>query len=117
MLPRGEQGWQYDTYRLKPPENKKNRTKDQNEDGIKQDFVSAMQYYAYQLHDRPNSNFNLFGRLYHQYIVEQYASKVESSRLNFLKSNQDTIIAELYQGLLDAFKSTDHVNLENIGKK
>ncbi|CAF0947889.1 unnamed protein product [Brachionus calyciflorus] len=121
MLPRGEQGWQYDTYPLKPSENKKNdiQDQDQNEDGnqVKQDFVSAMQYYAYQLHDRPNSNFNLFGRIYHQYIVEQYASKVESSRLNFLKFNQDTIRAELYQGLLDAVNSTDHVNLDNIGKK
>ncbi|CAF0714504.1 unnamed protein product [Brachionus calyciflorus] len=117
MFPRGEQGWQFDAYPLKEPVNSKNLTSIEKDITTKENFVSAMQYYAYQLHDRPNSNLNLFGRLFHQYIVEQYASKVESCRLNFLKFNQDAIRAEIYQGLLDSVSSSDNINPENIGKK
>ena len=35
----------------------------------KMKFVTAMQYYAYQLCDRPGSYLHLYGRLFHQYIV------------------------------------------------
>ena len=55
-------------------------------------YVSAMQYYAYQLCDRTNSYIHRFGRLFHQYVVDQY-SKIELNRLNFLRNNQDTISA------------------------
>ena len=58
-------------------------------------FVSAMQYYAYQLCDRTNSYIHRFGRLFHQYVVDQY-SKIELNRLNFLRNNQETIRADLY---------------------
>ena len=67
-------------------------------------FVSAMQYYAYQLCDRPGSYLHRFGRLFHQYIVDQYA-KIELARLNFMRYNQDSIRADLYQNVKDANES------------
>jgi hypothetical protein len=57
---------------------------------------------------------SLFGRLFHQYIVEQFA-KIEKSRLNYILFNQKTIRAELYKGLFDSVDSQD--NIENVGKR
>jgi len=71
-------------------------------------YVSAMQYYAYQLYDRPG-NFLVswlwavigYGRLFHQYIIDMY-SEIEASRLNFFRFNQETIRADLYQNIHNA---------------
>ncbi|CAF0889926.1 unnamed protein product, partial [Brachionus calyciflorus] len=99
-------------------ENLDNSNLDKNSElAEKTKFVTAMQYYAYQIHDRENSSLNLFGRLFHQYIVEQYAGKVEAGRLNYLFFNQKSIRAELYQGMLDSLNSDTPTNPENVGKK
>jgi hypothetical protein len=59
----------------------------------------------------------LFGRLFHQYIVDQYA-KIELSRLNFLRFNQDNLRAHLYYGLIETFSNNDtNKTLSDIGKK
>jgi hypothetical protein len=73
-----------------------------NKKGVKKKmkYVSAMQYYAYQLCDRPGSYIHRFGRLFHQYIVDQF-SKIELGRLNFFRFNQDKIRADLYQNIKD----------------
>ena len=73
------------------------------EKGVKKKmkYVSAMQYYAYQLCDRPGSYIHRFGRLFHQYIVDQF-TKIELGRLNFFRHNQDKIRADLYQNIKDA---------------
>jgi hypothetical protein len=76
-------------------------------------FVSAMQYYAYQLCDRPGSYLHRFGRLFHQYIVDQFA-KIELGRLNYFRHNQDNIRADLYQNLKDANESDIG---DSIGKR
>ena len=64
----------------------------------KMKFVSAMQYYSYQLCDRPNNYLHYFGRLFHQYIVDQFA-KIELGRLYFFRFNQDQIRADKYQNI------------------
>ena len=86
-----------------------------NEDTNKKvmQFVSAMQYYAYQLCDRSNSYIHRFGRLFHQYVVDQY-SKIELNRLNFLRNNQETIRADLYQNIKNA--DSDQLGYK-IGKR
>ena len=62
----------------------------------KMKFVSAMQYYQYLLCDRPGNHLIYFGRLFHQFIVDQF-SKIELGRLNFFRFNQDKIRADKYQ--------------------
>ena len=47
-----------------------------------------------------------FGRLYHQYIVDNYA-KIEMGRLNYLKMNQTNLRADLYKGVVDALNKFD----------
>jgi hypothetical protein len=59
-------------------------------------YVLAMQYYAYQLFDRSSSQIHRYGRLFHQYIVDQY-SKIELGRLDFSVLKQDSIRADFYQ--------------------
>ena len=71
-------------------------------------FVTALQYYSYQLCDRSGSYLYRFGRLFHQYIVDQI-SRIETARLNFFFHNQETIRADLYQNVKDA-------NPNDIGK-
>ena len=47
----------------------------------------------------------MFGRLFHQYLVDMYA-KIEQ-RLNYKKFNQRQIRSDLYSGLADALSSGD----------
>lgn len=57
----------------------------------------------------------LYGRLYHQYIVDQYA-KIEMGRLNFIRNNQSDLRADLYQGAFDAVNKTDFNGAKSVGK-
>src|SRR6266498_3554286 len=66
--------------------------------------VTQMQFYSYRLQSA--------GRLYQQYIVDQYA-KIEQNRLNYLRQNQSTLRTECYQGAVDAIHAGDSTN--NIG--
>ena len=57
----------------------------------------------------------MFGRLYHEYIVDNY-SKIELARLNFLKNNQDKLRADTYKSVRDAIYS-DQMQASQIGKQ
>jgi hypothetical protein len=46
--------------------------------------VTTMQFYSYRLQIRDGDWLQRAGRLYQQYIVDQYA-KIEQNRLNYLK--------------------------------
>ena len=79
----------------------------------KMEFISAMQYYAYLLYDRPNSYLHSFGRLFLQFICDTY-SIVELNRLKFLRNNQETLRADKYQNI----KNSELTNLGyTIGKR
>ena len=100
LLPYGQDGWTLDI-----STNDKHPSK-----------VSPMQFYAYHLMQR--ANFNLLhrsGRLFHQYIVDQYA-KIEQERLNYCVFHQNELRADLYQGLKDAVSAGD-VSGATVGKK
>jgi hypothetical protein len=56
----------------------------------------------------------LGGRLFQQYIVDQFAS-IEQSRLMFLRYNQTKLRAELYSGLQDALRDGEN-ELARVGK-
>ena len=79
-----------------------------------------MQFYRYRLMVHGGNTFNTLhrmGRLFQQYIVDMYV-KIEGQRLTFLRHNQRTLRAELYQGLADAVSSSDgNIDGTQIGKK
>ena len=56
-----------------------------------------------------------FGKLFHQYVVDMYA-KMEQQRLNFIRFNQRTLRAAVYNGFRDAIRLDDS-NLSSIGKR
>ncbi|XP_074277137.1 uncharacterized protein LOC141600787 [Silene latifolia] len=55
------------------------------------------------------------GRLFQQFIVDMYV-KIENTRLDFLRLNQDTIRADLYQGILDTLELGESSTC-NVGKR
>ncbi|CAG8734407.1 23865_t:CDS:2, partial [Racocetra persica] len=77
--------------------------------------VTMRQYYSYKLHFRELSSTLLFfgGRLLQQYVVDNYV-KIESSRLSYLRFNQDKIRKEYYQGLHDSVQS-GIINASEVG--
>ena len=65
--------------------------------------MSVRDYYCYKFQMRPGI-FNpiLYGkRLFQQFAVDTYI-KIENSRLDYIWGHQDTIRADLYQGLVDS---------------
>ena len=97
LFPEGTDGWQLGLKRTD------NRT------------LSALDFYSHRLQVRHN-DFNIImksRRLMQQYAVDQWA-KIESSRMQWVKSNQKTIRAEKYQGLYDAIMEGEMVN---VGRK
>ncbi|ONM40046.1 hypothetical protein ZEAMMB73_Zm00001d044149 [Zea mays] len=54
-------------------------------------------------------------RLFQQFAVDTYI-KIESSRLDFIRKNQDRLRADLYQGLVDSMLDGD-IRAEKIGKR
>lgn len=90
MFPFGDHGWTYDML---------------NQSGKK---ISIMDWASSRLHIRANGlNLDFFGRLYLQYVCDQYA-KMEGQRLNYLRTHQSEIRAESYQNLQDALSTHDH---------
>jgi hypothetical protein len=78
-------------------------------------YVTAREYYAYRMQDRYKSHLQYFGRLYHQYIVDNY-SKIELGRLNFIRFNQQKLRVDQYQGLFDAMNENDTIDANSLGK-
>lgn len=78
--------------------------------------VTPMDYYRYRLGLRSNQSIlHRGGRLFQQYIVDQYA-KIENQRLKFIRNNQSKLRIESYKGLMDMLYSGD-TNLSNIGRR
>jgi hypothetical protein len=97
LFPEGTDGWQLGLKRTD------NRT------------LSALDFYSHRLQVRED-DFNIImksRRLMQQYAVDQW-TKIESSRMQWVKSNQKTIRAEKYQGLYDALREGEMVN---VGRK
>src|SRR5437764_14527083 len=99
MFPRGDDGWHADIHISESTARKR---------------VSRMQFSSYTLKIRNGDWIQSAGRLYKQYIVDQYA-KIEQNRLNYLRQNQSTLRTEYYQGVIDAMHAGDSAN--NIGHR
>ncbi|AQL01280.1 hypothetical protein ZEAMMB73_Zm00001d044992 [Zea mays] len=96
------------------------RRSDANNDDTKRPShlcVSVRDYYCYRFQIRP-SIFNpiLHGkRLFQQFAVDTYI-KIESSRLDFIRKNQDRLRADLYKGLVDSLHEGEN-RADKIGKR
>ena len=79
--------------------------------------VSMCDFYAYRLCVRDGSTDLLFfaGELFHQYLVDAWA-KIELERLNFPRTNQRRVRADLYSGLQDALQEQD-ADLESFVRR
>ena len=141
----GEPGWQYQTYvknrkDISNPnadniDNLDHNTPDLIEVFKKPKYISAREFYSFRLQDRngklshflllfysynynlilPGSHLQKCGRLYHEYIVDNYA-KIEMGRLNFLRLNQKNLRADLYKNICDAINSDETNKATDIGK-
>jgi hypothetical protein len=72
------------------------------------------------MHDQNPASNSLFvygKQLFQEWLVDQYC-KVESQRLSYLRTHQDSIRADLYQGLADALHEADgELDMNNIGRR
>lgn len=81
---------------------------------VRREKVTMLQYTCYRLAIR--DGFSLLYRstkLFLQWIEDMYV-RIEGSRLNFIRNNQQTLRSELYNNLTDYLHATsagvDHVN-------
>ncbi|XP_021835604.1 uncharacterized protein [Spinacia oleracea] len=75
----------------------------------------AFYAYLFQIRLHVISIILLAGRLFQQFIVDNFV-KIEANKLRWLRDHQDTIRAELYQGLQDCLDAGE-LNPVNAGKK
>ena len=77
------------------------------------EYNTVLRYYQQLIQIRPAASIplHLYARLYQEYICDQY-SKVESWRLNYIRTHQKELKGELYNGVIDFLHS--HRNLNSI---
>ncbi|KAH7851020.1 hypothetical protein Vadar_006182 [Vaccinium darrowii] len=94
LLPYGTYGWDVNSH---------------NDSGTK---LTCRDFYAYRLQIRPNDQSLLLrgGRLLQQYVVDNYV-KIESQKLRWMRSHQNQIRSDLYDGLQDSV----HMGIINAG--
>src|SRR6266436_5828743 len=83
-------------------------------------FLPLAKYFRYHLHIRPTQfdSHHLFlaGKLFQEYVCEAWAV-AEQKRLSQLRSIQDRLRVEIYQGLADAVAADVDTNLDNLGRR
>jgi hypothetical protein len=62
------------------------------------------------------SSIHLFGRLFHQYLVDQYA-KIEQGRLNYIATHQNDLRVDQYKGLTEAVDKNKDAEGDSFGKR
>jgi hypothetical protein len=100
MFPHGDKGWHSNIQLCFIA--KANGT------GRVRDTVSQQSWFRYHLFYRPSNTTIPFAyfRLFQQYLVDAHAV-CDQARLYWIKQNQKTLRADLYQGVADAVTSDD----------
>src|SRR5882757_5412428 len=84
------------------------------------EFVTQRCFYAHRIHSRPGIAPPLLwgGNLFQQYVVDAWAS-VEQNTINWVKTHQKELRAEVYSGLRDAAlgDQVNNLNLEEHGRR
>ncbi|KAG5556067.1 hypothetical protein RHGRI_006626 [Rhododendron griersonianum] len=124
LFPFGEPGWHQGIKRILPANSDKSYTGQRavlpqysvtgdellaaeslvyEENCSKGGMVSAREFYAYRFQIRPTTNSIILesGRLLQQFCVDMYI-KIETSRLDYFRTHQNEIRADLYQGIVDS---------------
>src|SRR6266404_4821023 len=85
----------------------------------KEHFLPLAKYFHYRLHIRPTQNDSqhlfLAGKLFQEYVCKAWAV-AEQKHLSQLRSIQDRLRVEIYQGLADAVAAEVDANLDNLGR-
>ena len=105
LFPYGEPGWHW------------GRTLDNNDGSIQTTRLSQRTFYRFRLHIRPNEPSTIFRaqRLFQQFVVDAWAV-CDQNKLNWIRTHQANIRADLYNGVADALETGD-VDLGRVGKK
>ena len=79
--------------------------------------VSVRDYYCYKFQIRPGIFNPIFygKRLFQQFAVDTYV-KIESSQLDYIRNNQDSLRADLYLGLIDSL-NTGEGRADAVGRR
>lgn len=79
--------------------------------------ISAREFYAYRLQIRKSDDFTILesGRLLQQFVVDMYV-KIETSRLDYFRTNQTEIRADLYQEIVDSIGHGENKG-SKVGKR
>ena len=91
LFPKGQHGWHTN---VRPTQSRR---------------ISCLEFACHRLmvrHANLNNAIHLGGRLFQQYVVDQYC-KIEGERLTYLRKHQQDIRADVYQGLGDALNNGD----------
>ncbi|XP_066910494.1 uncharacterized protein [Clytia hemisphaerica] len=103
LFPRGDLSWD-----MNMPHVAERATRTRN-------HVTQLEHYVYRLAIRRGfSALHLSGKLFRQFLVDAY-TKVEGSRLDFLRHNQQQLRAECYQGLVDHLENAAEQRNLNAG--
>ena len=105
LFPHGEHGWDW-SMRLRSNARERER-----------DRLCQRAFYRYRLHTRRNefSIMHHCQRLFQQYLVDAWAS-CDLNKLQWLRENQKTIRAELYNGLADSLRRDEVDSAANVRK-
>ena len=90
------------------------REPDQQRHG-RQHTVSVRQFYAHRIQERNQALLHLYGRLWHQYVVDMYA-KIEHRRMHYYRSNQRQLRVELYSGMADTLQQDVGENNDELAR-
>ncbi|KAE9384224.1 hypothetical protein BT96DRAFT_1100548, partial [Gymnopus androsaceus JB14] len=110
LFPYGEAGWDFNLHLHEPEKQRPSR-------------LTLTRYVSYRIHSRSNEYSTILhgGRLFQRYIVDMWAA-ADQQRLTYLRTHQQELRAELYQGLADALdqadvNNPDSVDLNSIGRR
>ena len=70
-----------------------------NDEIAKQKFVTAKEFYSYQIMTRKDNGQWIYGRLTQQYFTDMWA-KIECQRLLYIRLNQKQLRSDLYKGMI-----------------
>lgn len=106
LFPHGDKGWHW---ALRINANSGQRIKDR---------LCQRAFYRYRLHMRHNKSsiLNHSCRLFQQYVADAWAS-CDLNKLDWLRTNQATIRADLYNGLADSLQRDDNASAATMGKR
>ncbi len=78
--------------------------------------LTLLQYYAFRITFRDAfSTIHLSGQLYHQYLVDA-VTKIEGNILHWIRTHQDHLRIECYQGLMDHIRREADQNDLGVGR-